>query len=138
MEDLQPLYESIKQHEGYRARPYADPIHGWKVPTVGYGSTRIGKKAAEIQMQEDVSQCLSSLSKRVPFFIFLPLDVRFVLIEMAYQMGAGGVLSFKNMWAALKKRDYEQAAIEMLNSRWAEQTPIRARDLAQRMERADG
>ena len=138
MEDLQPLYDSIKAHEGYRAAPYPDPIHGWEVPTVGYGSTRIGKKAAEIQMQEDVSRCLSSLSKRVPFFILLPLDVRFVLIEMAYQLGIGGVLGFKNMWAGLKKRDYEQAAIEMLDSKWASQTPSRARDLAQRMERADG
>lgn len=133
MEDLNGLYESIKKHEGYRAVPYEDPIHGWKVPTVGYGSTRIGKRAAEVQMKEDVAQCLSELSRRVPYFVLLDLDARHVLIEMAYQVGVPGVLKFKRMWDALKSRDYDEAANEMLDSKWFEQTPVRAARLATKM-----
>ena len=37
------------------------------------------------------------------------------------------------MWQALENFDYVQAAVEMLDSRWAKQTPNRAQELAKRM-----
>jgi GH24 family phage-related lysozyme (muramidase) len=29
----------IAKHEGFRARAYADPLHGWRAATIGYGTT---------------------------------------------------------------------------------------------------
>ena len=49
---------------------------------------------------------------------------------MAFQLGLKGVLNFSRMWEALKRHDYVAAADEMLDSRWAEQTPSRAEALA--------
>ena len=56
-----------------------------------------------------------------------------ITYHMAYQMGLEGVLNFKKMWAAIEVDDYVTAAAEMINSRWAMQTPARANRLADRM-----
>ena len=37
---------------------------------------------------------------------------------------------FKNMWSAIHRKDYERAADEMLDSRWAEQVKGRATRLS--------
>jgi lysozyme len=49
---------------------------------------------------------------------------------MVFQLGVGGVSKFKAMWKALEENDYTTASIEMLDSRWAKQTPTRAENLA--------
>ena len=59
-----------------------------------------------------------------------------VLCEMIYQMGFSGVSKFKNMIKALQNRDYKLASIEMLDSRWAKQTPNRAKELSDHMAKA--
>jgi lysozyme len=56
-----------------------------------------------------------------------------VLVEMVYQLGLTGVLGFRRMLDALRQSDYRLASVEMLRSRWAEQTPNRASELALRM-----
>mgnify|MGYP001449884353 CR=1 FL=1 len=53
-----------------------------------------------------------------------------IIVEMVFQLGMGGVSKFKKMWAALQNQDYEEASVQMLDSKWAKQTPNRAQDLA--------
>lgn len=62
-----------------------------------------------------------------------PVEVKRILTNMQYQLGAIGVARFRKMHAALKVQDYGTAAKEMLDSVWARQTPNRARRLAERM-----
>ena len=59
-----------------------------------------------------------------------------ILCEMIFQMGFAGVSKFKNMIKALQNHDYKQASIEMLDSRWAKQTPNRAKELSDHMAKA--
>ena len=61
-------------------------------------------------------------------------EAKCVLIEMVFQLGIGGVSKFKNMWKALGEGDYQTASEEMLDSRWAKQTPKRATDLSNVMK----
>jgi lysozyme len=58
---------------------------------------------------------------------------RGVIVCMAYQLGVNGVANFKKMCAALRIRDYNTAAMEMLDSTWAKQTPARANRMARIM-----
>ena len=51
-------------------------------------------------------------------------------------MGFSGVSKFKNMIKALQNRTYKLASIEMLDSRWAKQTPNRAKELSDHMAKA--
>ena len=57
-----------------------------------------------------------------------------VICEMVFQLGIGGVSKFKNMWKALEEGDYYTASVEMLDSRWAKQTPKRAESLSNIMK----
>jgi len=54
-----------------------------------------------------------------------------VLVEMVFQMGVAGVAEFKNFLAAIRSRDWDTAANEMLDSKWAKQTPERANALSE-------
>ena len=55
---------------------------------------------------------------------------------MVFQLGPTGVSKFKKMWVALKNNppNYKEAAVQMLDSRWAKQTKNRAESLAKQME----
>jgi lysozyme len=53
-----------------------------------------------------------------------------IIIEMVFQLGKTGVSKFRNMWKALSALDYSTAAEQMLDSRWAKQTPNRANGMA--------
>jgi lysozyme len=57
-----------------------------------------------------------------------------ILIEMVFQLGKNGVSKFKNMWKALAELNYVGASYEMLDSRWAKQTPNRAKAMAKTMK----
>ncbi len=52
---------------------------------------------------------------------------RAALVNMVFQLGLTGVLKFRKMIQYLKVGNYEAAADEGLDSKWARQTPNRAR-----------
>jgi len=125
------LIESIVKQEGFRSKPYPDPIHGWEVPTYGHGLTYITESESLEIVKNRLIEVEARLRTNIVFFYSLHYQIRNVLIEMAYQMGVNGVLKFKNMLRALSQEDYETAADEMLDSRWAKQTPSRAKALSE-------
>lgn len=60
-----------------------------------------------------------------------------IIVCMAYQLGVRGVANFKRMVAAIRRLDFSGAAFEMMSSRWAQQTPGRAKRMANMMERGE-
>ena len=61
-----------------------------------------------------------------------------VVTNMVFQMGLSGVRSFRLFWGFLRAQDYENAAKEMLDSKWAqEDSPKRARRLAREIRLLD-
>jgi lysozyme len=57
-----------------------------------------------------------------------------VLVNMAFQMGIGGLLRFHRTLGSIEDGQYFEAAVEMLESTWAQQTSTRAHRLATQME----
>lgn len=53
-----------------------------------------------------------------------------VLTAMVFQLGAVGVSKFRATLQALKNCDYNLASEQMLKSKWAKQTPARAKRMA--------
>ena len=49
---------------------------------------------------------------------------------MCFQLGKTGVSKFYKMFEALKEEDYKTASEQMLDSKWHEQTPSRAKGLS--------
>ena len=55
-----------------------------------------------------------------------PDNARAVLIDMGYNVGVPTLMSFEGMLHAMHNRDYKQAAVELLDSKYAEQVKTRA------------
>lgn len=59
---------------------------------------------------------------------------RAVILSMVFQNGGAGLRKYKKFIAAVKARDFEEAAKEMLDSKWArEDSPARAQRAAEAM-----
>ena len=56
----------------------------------------------------------------------LPEDCQIVVIDCCYQLGVSGFFAFKKTLGHIKKMDYMNASIELMDSKYARQTPERA------------
>ena len=135
------LKARIKEHEGFRDQVYKDSLG---FATIGYGHLVLDtdhfiegqsypKEHLEKVFDGDFDTACSNANQLIKD---LPLhhQAKCVLIEMVFQLGIGGVSKFKNMWKALGEGDYQTASEEMLDSRWAKQTPSRAEGLSEIMK----
>ena len=86
-----------------------------------------------ILFQEDVQIAISGCMKIYNNWDDLPQEVQHILINMCFQLGQRGLSNFKQMGKAIEESDWEKASVEMMDSRWAKQTPQRAERLKNRM-----
>jgi lysozyme len=127
---MRTLLDWIKHHEGLRLFPYQCTANK---TTIGWGrnlqDNGISVDEAEILLNNDIKKCVSELSN-FDWFTDQPEQVRWALINMCFNLGLPRLLGFKKMIAALKRKDYTQAAIEALDSRWSVQVGQRSNDVA--------
>lgn len=154
--DRQKLFSQLMRHEG--AVRDADGMHvpyrcpaGWL--TIGYGHnldynpvpglgiwSRLNEEQARRLLEADILDMQKRLEGCLPWTAGLDAVRYCVLVNMAFNMGMGGLLKFKNMLAAAKRGDYEDAACEMLLGKNGEKTPWyaqvgrRAEELAAQMK----
>lgn len=104
---------------------------------IGYGRnvmTRgVSQKESDYLLANDVDAAAILVKAAFPWSVNLDSARRGVLEAMSYQMGIGGILTFKKMLVALKAGAYSTAATEMLDSTFAHQTPERANRLARQL-----
>lgn len=125
------IVEEIKLDEGFVGVQYDDSLG---IPTIGFGTRLpLSQDEAEMLLKHRLQDKVASIVKEKPIIAQLSEPRQKVIANMVYQMGVGGVLKFKNMWAAIEREDYEKAAFEMLQSRWYKQTPNRAKKLSEIM-----
>jgi lysozyme len=126
------IFKDLAKFEGLQLKPYRCPAGKL---TLGYGrnleDTGISRTEAEIFMFFDVCRIMDELDKKVNFWVHQPVAVKIVLIQMAYQLGVNGLLSFRRFLHALSISDYTVAVAEMFDSKWAVQTPRRVLSLAE-------
>lgn len=116
--------------EGLRLKPYRDSVGKL---TIGVGrnleDVGISEQEAMVMLDADISK---SLTDAQTFHWFHNLDSvrQDVLVDMIFNMGLVRVLGFHKMLAALQAGDWNTAANEMLDSKWATQVGNRALELA--------
>ncbi len=129
---IENIIKSLKDHEGFRAKVYRDSLG---VATIGYGfaikDLDLSEQIAGKILEQKVRDLINEIAERFDWFQWVPDPGQDVIIEMCYQLGVAGVSKFTNTIAAIKRQDWETAANEMLNSRWAIQTPKRAAHMAE-------
>ena len=128
---MKDIIEQLKIHEGYKPTVYKC--------TAGVDTIGIGFAIKDLIMDEDIAETilerkLTSLIKRIhakfPFVEDLPGEAQEVVYEMCYQLGLAGFSKFKKTIQFLRLGNYEACSSEMLDSRWARQTPNRAKRLS--------
>lgn len=131
----------IMEHEGLKHYVYKCPAGKH---TIGYGRNvdvaggiGITQLEAETLLNHDIERITQSLYQKVPNFVALDRTRQAVLIDMCYNLGLTRLRTFKKMFKALKCLDYESAAVEMLNSKWARQVKGRALKLSKLMQTGD-
>lgn len=125
------LEQLLISEEGYRQFPYADQFGN---ETIGYGRALkikgISPTEALFLLRNDIAETELALWQAIPWYDKLDDPRKIVLIDMAFELGAHGLLEFKGMLAALEHGQYAEAADAMLASLWAKQVPTRAEKLA--------
>lgn len=124
----------MRQFEGFAPLPYKDSTGHL---TVGYGhnlDVPLSKQGALKLLELDVCSAQENVSGAFAWFDKLDDVRRFVLVDMCFNMGLKKLNTFKKFLAALEVNNYDLAAKEMLNSRWALQVGRRARILAEMMK----
>ena len=129
------VIDLLEFEEGYRENAY---YCSENYPTIGIG-TKLGPKSAPLDhytftVSREVAGLLLNdelrgITQRLldhRWYIDMNEDRQAIIKSMAYQIGYSGLMKFKNMIAALERKDYSQASREALDSRWARQTPARA------------
>ena len=53
---------------------------------------------------------------------------------MAFNMGVPRLCKFVKMWDAIHKSDFDEASVQMLDSRWAKQVKSRSTTLSEAMK----
>ena len=133
------LKSQLLREEGAESCAYQDLLGFW---TIGVGRLIDSRKGGglsndEIDMllENDIKRTYDAVLAALPWVEKLSDRRQAVLIGMAFQMGLGGLLKFKRMLALAENGQYSEAAIEMLLSKWAQQTVKRAYRMALQMEK---
>ena len=152
--DVKDLYEEISSDEGKVLHAYlCSELHA----TIGIGhkildtdpekeldifginweevpdDQHITEDRCYILFQEDIQIAISGCMKIYNNWNDLPQEVQHILVNMCFQLGQRGLSNFKQMGKAIEESDWEKASVEMMDSRWAKQTPQRAERLKNRM-----
>ena len=128
------LKELLIKHEGKRLRPYKCPAGKL---TIGVGrnldDNGITEEEAMYLFDNDIKAIISSCRETFAWFAFLDNVRQAVVVSMVFNLGLGRFLGFKNTIAAIRDKDWNKAADNMLQSKWAEQVGHRAIELAEMM-----
>lgn len=118
--------KKVGDEEGWESKPYICPT--------GYQSIGYGFNLEAIEMPREVGDLwLEMILKQIDqkldqlwFYSVLDNPRKTVLIDMCYQMGYSGLMDFKKMWASIAEKNYNEAAMHLLDSKYARQAPNRA------------
>lgn len=126
-ETFKQLKDHIKEYEGLSNVLYKCTSNKL---SIGYGrnleDVGISKDEAEYLLKNDIDIALDEVSEHFDM-PNLPEPAQIVLVDMCFNMGISRLLNFRNMIKAMEQDDWDKAADELLDSKYAAQTKRRAR-----------
>jgi lysozyme len=124
-------YEIYEDHLGYATFGIGhlitdkDPEYGWPV------GTKISEDRVNEVFNSDVEKFINEAKKIFPDLDNKPESIQLVLVNMCFNLGAPRLSKFKKFIAAINNEEWIEAAVEMMDSRWAQQVGPRAMRLKQ-------
>tara|TARA_Y100000310_G_scaffold282828_1_gene304358 strand:+ start:788 stop:1213 length:426 start_codon:yes stop_codon:yes gene_type:complete len=134
---LTDLEIQLIEHEGMRLDMYDDSV-GIKTIGVGRNLEQVGLRSeaeAQFLLRNDIRHVQAELRRELGSWIEDLDEVRQrVLLDMGFNLGTAGLMKFRETLSAVAAGQYDVAAEEMLQSRWARQVGQRAHRLSAMME----
>ena len=142
--DIEKLREQLKIDEGCVYELYNDHL-GFATFGIGHlvlesdpeNGQEVGTPVSESRVieafEQDVQTVLSDCAILYPDFDELPEEVQQIVANMMFNMGRPRLSAFKGMKAGVDARDWNEAADQMVDSRWYRQVGARAERLVERM-----
>ena len=127
------LRDQLKRHEGVRTHAYKCSAN---MITVAVGRNidengGLGLSMDEIDylLDNDIKRCKREL---LAYSWFIDLDSvrQDAMVNLCFNLGFSRLSLFTNALAAMAEANYELAAMEFLDSRWARQVGKRSQDVA--------
>lgn len=117
--------------EGLALKPYRDTV-GKLTVGVGQDLDDVGLTREEAMhlLENDIRNVERDLDFHAPWWRGLPEPCRRALMNMCFNLGWPRLSQFQRMLAALRAGDFETAAREALDSKWARQVGARAERIA--------
>ncbi len=123
--------EIIAHFEGFSSRLYR--CTSGKL-TIGYGYNIEDRGLPEDICEELLGRDIADINRylRTTYDWYEELDDarKKAIISMVYQLGKGGFAKFEKTIEAIKAKNWEAAYVNLLDSKWARQTPLRAKRTA--------
>ena len=142
--NIEKLMDQLKIDEGCVYKLYNDHL-GFATFGIGHLVTEsdpengqeIGTPVSESRVieafEQDVQTVLSDCAILYPDFDELPEEVQQIIANMMFNLGRPRLSAFKGMKAGVDARDWNEAADQMVDSRWYRQVVARAERLVERM-----
>ena len=142
--DIEKLREQLKIDEGCVYEIYNDHL-GFATFGIGHlviesdpeNGQEVGTPVSESRVieafEQDVQTVLSDCTILYPDFEELPEEAQQVIANMMFNMGRPRLSAFKGMKAGVDSREWNEAADQMVDSRWYRQVGARAERLVERM-----
>lgn len=132
------IVRQLNGDEGRKPCVYQDHLGYW---TIGVGrlvdsrkpGAGLRQKEMDYLLANDVEDRVRQLTARLSWFVDLDEARQGVLLNMSFQLGVDGLLGFKNTLELVRQSKYTEAAAAMLQSKWATQTPERAKRMSEQM-----
>lgn len=129
---MSKLSDQLRIHEGVRTHFYRCTSG---LATIGVGrcieegSLGLSDDEIDYLLENDIKRCKQEL---VGLSWFADLDAvrQDAIVNLCFNLGLTRLMGFKNAMGAMAVGDYEKAADEFLDSRWAKQVGQRSLDVA--------
>ena len=128
--NIDQLRDTLKIDEGVKYEIYNDHL-GY--PTFGIGhlvvesdeehgkpvGTPVSEDRVNSVFEKDVAIMIDEAKKIFPNLDELPEEAQQVIVNMTFNMGRPRLSQFKKFIAGVNAGDWNKAAVEMMDSRWA-------------------
>ena len=138
------LREELAEDEGCKYEIYLDHLG---LPTFGIGAlikehdpeygqpvgTPVSEERVRKRFNLDIAVTIEDCQVLYDDFNDLPEEAQLVIANMMFNMGRPRLSKFKMMKKACDDRDWNEMADQMVDSRWHDQVPNRAKRLVKRI-----
>lgn len=131
---IEELKKQLIRDEAEVNHAYQDSEGYW---TIGVGHLIDKRKGGEIShkismliLDDDIAEKLGQCERELDWFDDLDEARKIVILNMVFNLGISNFKEFKKTIYFIKAGDYDEASIEMLDSKWSRQVGARAARLS--------